>query len=136
MQFLWPFKSEYIIVYVDPSYQYPIIGRTKRDYLWIMARSPEIDAQKLAELINIAVNEGYDREAIQMVPQRHKNPWKHAYFGADMICHPAIIFASRITTWSVNFCDMVHIIVFFRPFSPHNIYTTEIYDINPPVLYL
>jgi len=74
MQFLWPFKSEYIIVYVDPSYQYTIIGRTKRDYLWIMARSPDIDSQQLDTLINMAVDEGYEREAIQMVPQRHKNP--------------------------------------------------------------
>jgi len=38
MQFLWPFKSEFIIVYVDPEYKYTIIGRTKRDYIWIMAR--------------------------------------------------------------------------------------------------
>lgn len=69
MQFLWPFKSEYIIVYIDSDYQYTIIGRTKRDYLWIMARSPKVDQQKLDELIEIAVDEGYDKNQIRMVPQ-------------------------------------------------------------------
>ena len=68
MQFVWPFKSEYIIVYVDPSYQYTIIGRSKRDYVWIMAREPEIDEETLQYLMTIAVNEGYDRSLIQMIP--------------------------------------------------------------------
>ncbi|MFC3195701.1 lipocalin family protein [Marinicella sediminis] len=70
MQFLWPFKSEYIIVYVDPAYEYTIIGRTKRDYVWIMAREPHVSARELERLIQIAVDEGYDRSLIQMVPQQ------------------------------------------------------------------
>ncbi|MCX7555043.1 lipocalin family protein [Marinicella sp. S1101] len=75
MQFLWPFKSEYIIVYVDPAYEYTIIGRTKRDYVWIMARKPQIDQRELERLIQIAVDEGYDRNAIQLVPQEaNKKP--------------------------------------------------------------
>ena len=73
MQFLWPFKSEFIIVYVDPAYEYTIIGRTKRDYLWIMARKPQIDPRELENLINIAVAEGYDRQQIQQVPQQLKD---------------------------------------------------------------
>ena len=70
MQFLWPFKSEYIIVYVDPAYEYTIIGRTKRDYVWIMARAPQISARELERLIQIAVDEGYERSLIQLVPQQ------------------------------------------------------------------
>ncbi len=68
MQFLWPFKSEYIIVYVDPAYKYTIIGRTKRDYVWIMAREAKIDDSDLQRLISIAVEEGYDRSLIQVIP--------------------------------------------------------------------
>ena len=68
MQFLWPFKSEFIIVYVDPEYKYTIIGRTKRDYIWIMAREKTIDKNDLDYLINIAVDEGYDRSLIQILP--------------------------------------------------------------------
>ena len=42
MQFVWPIKAEYRIVYIDPDYQFTIIGRTKRDYVWLMARQPVI----------------------------------------------------------------------------------------------
>ncbi|MGJ8664662.1 MAG: lipocalin family protein, partial [Marinicella sp.] len=72
MQFLWPFKSEYIIVYVDPNYQYTIIGRTKRDYLWIMARKPKISKHILEKLLQIATDEGYENSAIQLVPQHNR----------------------------------------------------------------
>ncbi len=72
MQFMWPFKSEYIIVYVDPAYEYTIIGRTKRDYVWIMARNPQISEQQIEKLIQIAVDEGYQKDLIQMVPQEQK----------------------------------------------------------------
>jgi len=68
MQFLWPFKSEFIIVYVDPEYQHTIIGRTKRDYVWIMSRTPEVSANVLDRLIDIAVHEGYNRESIEIIP--------------------------------------------------------------------
>jgi len=40
MQFLWPFKAEYLIAYVDPDYSETIIARNNRDYVWIMARTP------------------------------------------------------------------------------------------------
>jgi apolipoprotein D and lipocalin family protein len=68
MQFLWPFKSEFIIVYVDPDYKYTIVGRTKRDYVWIMAREPQVSPSDQEMLINIAVKEGYDRSLIEIIP--------------------------------------------------------------------
>ncbi len=70
MQFLWPFKSEFIIVYIDPAYEYSIIGRTKRDYLWIMARKPKISERQLNQLVQIAIEQGYDKDKIKRVPQQ------------------------------------------------------------------
>ena len=37
MQFIWPFKTEYRIIYLNEDYSTTVIGRTKRDYVWIMA---------------------------------------------------------------------------------------------------
>jgi apolipoprotein D and lipocalin family protein len=68
MRFVWPIKAEYIIVYVDEDYTETIIGRRKRDYLWVMARTPELPEARLEELIQLAVDEGYDREKIRIVP--------------------------------------------------------------------
>ena len=70
MQFLWPIKAEYRIVYVSEDYSETIIGRTKRDFVWIMARAPEMDAQKYDELVALLAREGYDTSKIRKVPQR------------------------------------------------------------------
>lgn len=74
MQFIWPFKAEYKIIYLDQDYQHTIIGRSKRDYIWIMARQPELPAAKYQELLNFAVGLGYDANLIQKVPQRWNTP--------------------------------------------------------------
>ena len=42
MQFIWPFKAEYRIVYLNEDYSQTVIGRSKRDYVWIVARTPQI----------------------------------------------------------------------------------------------
>lgn len=70
MQFIWPFKAEYRISYVDADYQTTIIGRTARDYLWIMARTPSLAEDELEALIQRAVDFGYSRDDIRLVPQR------------------------------------------------------------------
>jgi len=68
MRFVWPIKAEYIIMHVDEDYQETVIGRSKRDYLWIMARDPNMEEDRLQALIDMAVAEGYDPESIQRVP--------------------------------------------------------------------
>ncbi|MGA0334294.1 MAG: lipocalin family protein [Kiritimatiellia bacterium] len=68
MRFVWPVKAEYIIMYVDEDYQETMIGRSKRDYLWIMARQPDLPEERIQALIDLAVEEGYDRTKIQRVP--------------------------------------------------------------------
>lgn len=72
MQFIWPFKAEYIIMYVDEDYTRTMIGRRKRDYLWIMTREPHPEEDAVNALIDLAVEEGYAREKIQRVPHRQE----------------------------------------------------------------
>ena len=70
MRFIWPFKADYRIVYLDADYSKTIIGRSKRDYVWIMARQPEISPAEFDELIEFAGSIGYDTSKIKTVPQR------------------------------------------------------------------
>jgi apolipoprotein D and lipocalin family protein len=65
MQFIWPFKAEYKIVYLSPDYSQTIIGRTKRDYIWIMARTPQISAPEYQQLLQKAAELGYDTSLMQ-----------------------------------------------------------------------
>ena len=70
MRFVWPFKSEYRIMYLDDSYAQTIIGRSKRDYVWIMARTPTIPEADYQRLVALLAGEGYDVSKLQKVPQR------------------------------------------------------------------
>jgi len=69
MQFIWPIKAEYVIAYLDESYQITIVGRSKRDYVWIMARAPCLDDAVYADLLSRVTALGYT-EAPRKVPQR------------------------------------------------------------------
>jgi apolipoprotein D and lipocalin family protein len=64
MQFIWPIKADYRIVYLDTDYKHTIVGREKRDYLWIMSREAPVSDATLDELIDIAISLGYDKSKI------------------------------------------------------------------------
>ncbi len=68
MQFIWPIKAEYRIVYISPSYDLTIIGRTKRDFVWIMARQANISDADYNRLLGIVEEEGYDITKVRRVP--------------------------------------------------------------------
>ena len=70
MRFIWPIKAEYRIVHVDADYRHTIIGRSKRDYVWVMARTPEIPEQDLQQLTTIIAAQGYDTSKLRNVPQQ------------------------------------------------------------------
>lgn len=70
MQFVWPIKAEYRIVFVDDAYERTIIGRSKRDYVWIMARTPTIPEEDYEGMVRLLVAEGYDTSRLRRVPQK------------------------------------------------------------------
>jgi apolipoprotein D and lipocalin family protein len=70
MQFVWPIKADYRIVYIDEDYQYTVIGRNSRDYVWIMARTAQIPDQTYGELRDFVIDLGYDPELLQKAPQQ------------------------------------------------------------------
>jgi len=69
MQFVWPVKADYRIVHVAPDYSTTIVGRRKRDYVWIMARTPRIDDAVYGDLVRMVAELGYDVGKIRKVPQ-------------------------------------------------------------------
>jgi apolipoprotein D and lipocalin family protein len=69
MRFVWPIKADYRIVHVSSDYNRTIIGRERRDYVWIMARTPTISDADYAELLEKVRQAGYDTKLVQRVPQ-------------------------------------------------------------------
>jgi apolipoprotein D and lipocalin family protein len=70
MQFIWPIEAEYLITYLDADYSATIIARTKRDYAWIMARTPELPEERLKALEAELARQGYDLTKLRRMPQR------------------------------------------------------------------
>ncbi len=69
MQFIWPIKAEYLVVHLDEGYTETIIGRSARDLVWIMARTPEIAQADYDRLVAKVKELGYDVSKLRKVPQ-------------------------------------------------------------------
>jgi apolipoprotein D and lipocalin family protein len=74
MQFVWPIKAEYVIVDLAPDYSRTIVGRSKRDYVWLMARTPTLPPAELKAAIDRIAALGYDTGKLRMVPQSAATP--------------------------------------------------------------
>lgn len=70
MQFIWPIKADYRIMYVDDAYNQTIIGRIQRDYVWLMARTPQVSEADYQRFLQLIAEEGYDVSKLRKVPQR------------------------------------------------------------------
>ena len=70
MRFVWPIKADYRIVFLDEDYQRTVVARQKRDFVWIMARTPEISDEHYDEMLTFVESLGYDMSKIERVPQR------------------------------------------------------------------
>ena len=70
MQFVWPIRADYRIVYLAPDYSQTVIGREARDYVWIMSRKPAIPDADYAQMVELVGRQGYDVSRIRKVPQR------------------------------------------------------------------
>ena len=68
MQFIWPIKADYRIVYLDQDYTKTVIGREARDYVWIMARKPQLSQQEYEEIVEFVASIGYDVSKMNRVP--------------------------------------------------------------------
>ncbi len=69
MQFIWPIKADYRIVYLAPDYSLVIVGREKRDYVWVMSRTPHLSDSTYQEMKKLIQQWGYNTDKLEKVPQ-------------------------------------------------------------------
>ena len=70
MQFIWPVKADYRITHLSEDYRTVVIARNKLDYVWIMARQPQIPSEEYEALVAHVEGLGYDVTGLRKVPQR------------------------------------------------------------------
>lgn len=71
VSFFGPFYGAYHIAELDqPGYRWALVTGPNRDYLWILARTPELPAEVRERLVSKARALGFDTDALIWV--RHK----------------------------------------------------------------
>ena len=68
VSFFGPFYGSYIIFELDhEDYQYSLISGPDESYLWILARTPDIDQSITDKLVSKAASSGFDTEKLIFV---------------------------------------------------------------------
>lgn len=72
MQFIWPFKNDYHVMYLDAACTQTVIGREEHDYAWIMimSRRPTLAETGYIRLSTLLQAQGYDVSRLRRVSQR------------------------------------------------------------------
>jgi apolipoprotein D and lipocalin family protein len=69
VSFFGPFYSSYVIFELSPDYRTAYVAGSDRDTLWLLSRSPQIDAAERARFIDSARTRGFDTSRIIWVEQ-------------------------------------------------------------------
>lgn len=67
VSFFGPFYGGYNVIALDDDYQWSLVAGPSRDYLWILARSPELPDDTVAELVARARALDFPTEALIFV---------------------------------------------------------------------
>ena len=70
VSFFWPFYGDYRILWVDENYRHALVGGDSSEYLWILARTPTIDAAIKNAILSEAKRRGYDIDKLIWVEQQ------------------------------------------------------------------
>ncbi len=62
-------KGDYWVLQVAPDYSVALVGSPDRDYLWLLARTPELDAVQRDHYIEYAARQGFDVSRLIHTPQ-------------------------------------------------------------------
>ncbi|MEP7247761.1 MAG: lipocalin family protein [Gammaproteobacteria bacterium] len=70
VRFLKVISVKYLVLDLDPEYQWVIVGHPSRRYGWIMARSKTMSEPIYQILLKKLADQGYDTAKFEKVPQR------------------------------------------------------------------
>ena len=67
--FFWPFYGDYWVLGLSPDYRWAVVGDRRRDYLWVLARAPDLAEADYAAAVEIARREGFDVRRLRRTPR-------------------------------------------------------------------
>lgn len=64
VRFFWPFSGDYWIIQLAEDYSYAVVGHPKKTYLWILSRTPDMDASVYRQITEKLVTQGYNPDML------------------------------------------------------------------------
>jgi apolipoprotein D and lipocalin family protein len=61
--------GDYWVIDLDPAYQVVAVSEPKREYLWVLSRTPELSAKDYDELVKRLEKKGFDRRKLERTTQ-------------------------------------------------------------------
>ena len=74
LSWLPPVWGDYWIIGLAPDYSWAVVGDPGREYLWILARMPSLDAESMAAARTAALDNGFDVRRLVQTPQKAGRP--------------------------------------------------------------
>lgn len=75
VQPIWPLKFGYIVIDLDPEYEWTTVGVPDKSYVWVMARGPKMSEEAYEKAVNRLKKLGYDLNKLKKVPQNGQLPF-------------------------------------------------------------
>lgn len=72
--YFWPLEGDYWIIDLDRDYQWAVVGEPNRKYLWILARTPQLDHATYQSILAGLPAKGYDPDRLIRTEQPQHAP--------------------------------------------------------------
>ncbi|MDT7521641.1 lipocalin family protein [Rhodoferax sp. TBRC 17198] len=69
LSFLPMVWGDYWVIDLDPQYQLVAVSEPKREYLWVLSRSPKVESAAYQALLTRLGQQGFDLKRLELSPQ-------------------------------------------------------------------
>lgn len=72
VQFFWPFSGNYWIIDLDKDYRWAVVSEPRRNVLWILSRTPQLDEAVYGQIVSRLKEKGFDPGRLEKIAQPTK----------------------------------------------------------------
>ena len=69
LSFLPMVWGDYWVIDLDPQYQVAVVSDPRREYLWILSRTPQLDKKVYEDVLQRIQNQQFDVRKLELTPQ-------------------------------------------------------------------
>jgi apolipoprotein D and lipocalin family protein len=63
--------GDYWVIDLDPQYQLAVVSDPRREYLWILSRTPQLDPKVYEDVLNRLQQQQFDIQKLELTPQKN-----------------------------------------------------------------